>query len=151
MPSNYKTILNTVQTDIQGLSLSGISSTSIVQLKVPTDREVDFPALPGVLIAPFGAKRISPTGGTNASDDIEYPIVIVTLQAGDADQDDNIDRSLQWHETIIGNFVHKRLSSPTSIYTCFVDPRDVFNAAAWFNNYDAGGMVLRFLSREVRS
>jgi hypothetical protein len=150
MPSTYKTILNTVQTDIQGLALSGVSNTSIVQLKVPTDREVDFPALPGVLIAPFGAKRISPSAGTNASDDIEYPVVIVTLQAGDADQDGNMDRSLQWHEDIVGKFIHKRLSSPTSVITCQVDPRDVFNPSAWFNNYDAGGMVLRFMSRELR-
>jgi hypothetical protein len=125
-------------------------STSIIQVKVTTDRETDFPALPGVLIAPFGAKRIDPFGGSNISDDIEYPIVIVTIQESDADQDDNRNRSLSWHEDIIGQFIHKALSGVSGVSTCLVDPRDVFNPAAWFRNIDAGGMVLRFLSREAR-
>ena len=148
--STYKTILDAVQSEIQGLELTAIDSTSVVVHKKATDREDTLPELPGVVIAPMGARTISDTAGTNAKDDIIYPVLVAVLQVGNQDQSTNFDRFTNWTELIIKHFIHQRLTGAATVCTTSVDPRDAFDSVAWTDNIDASGMVLRFLSRETR-
>lgn len=148
MAAVYSDILSEVQADIVALSLSGMAATSIVIAKALPRSEDEFVGgLPGCAIFPFGA--IGERPGTNVRDDIVYPVGILLVQAGNQDQATHRDRMLLWLERIRKAFIHQHLTV-TSVYTCFVDPKDSFNLDAFRQNYDAGGMVLRFVSRESR-
>jgi len=151
--SVYKSIMDAVKTQIEGLSLAGVSNSNIVIRKLATLQEKSgVPTLPAVVIAPFASKVIAQNAGTNASDDIVYPVVVATIAASNRDVDDSIDARLLWHEQIIGKFIHKRLTGVVSVWNCVIDSRDVFEPAAWLNkNHDVGAVVLRFVSREVRT
>lgn len=149
--STYMKILEAVQDVIQGLSLTDIDDASVIVVKVPSQRKGALPALPGVVICPFNAKGVDANAGTNASDDIEYPVLIATIAASNQDPTSNMDRELLWHEQILSAFINQRLTGVTTVMRCTVSPQDTFNPAAWFAGYDAGGMILRFLSRELRA
>jgi hypothetical protein len=151
MATVYGDILRQVVADIKSLSLTGISNSNVYTQKVATDRKKDVAALPAVIVAPFGSKVSPSTGGTNTKDEIEYPVLVATLAAADEDQSTNLDRELTWHESILSKFIHQRLTGVTSVLTCRVDPKDVFDPNAFFGkNLDVGGLILRFISRETR-
>jgi len=152
--STYKDILDAVQSTIQGLDLTGVADANVVIGKVPVaDKNQGdlFSSLPAVLVAPFGTKQSPPNAGTNASDDITYPVLVATLEASNQSQTSNLDRGLQWHEDIMDAFISKRLSGVATVWNCIIDPRDVFDRGMFARNLDVGGMILRFVSREVRS
>lgn len=147
MPSAYGVILNKVVSDIQGLSLTGIAGTSVVRRRVATDRKQDMPALPGILVSPTG--RIQHNNeGSNLRDDITYPVLVLFVQAGNQEQD-NDDNYLTWHETVRKKFIHQPLGVEC-VYTCDIDPRDTYHIPSWLQNLDVGGIVFRFKNREVR-
>jgi hypothetical protein len=149
--SVYYDILKRVQHDIRSLSLTCVAPTNVVIQKVATDRKRTLPALPGVLVSPFGAKVAPATAGTNRRDDIEYPVLVVTLAASNDSQTSDLERETDWHERIISTFIHQRLTGVSSVINCRIDPRDVFNPTAFFDKQlDAGGIILRFVSRETR-
>jgi hypothetical protein len=144
----YNDILNQVQTQLRALDLTGIADANIVIRKRPTQRAL--PAMPGILICPWGSPTIDRSAGTNERDDIEYPVLIATVNVNAMSQTDNVSRNLGWHEDIRQEFINQRLSGVTSVSACFVDPRDSFDPSAFDNSTDLGWMILRFLSREVR-
>lgn len=140
--------MDEVATKIAALSLSGIASSSIVKAKaMPTSEDEFVGGLPGCAIFPHG--NIGELPGTNVRDDIVYPVGILLVQAGNQNQSTNRDRMLLWLEQVRKRFIHQHLTV-TSVYTCMVDPKAAFDLAAWRVNFDAGGMVLRFVSRETR-
>lgn len=149
--SVYNDILTQVSTDVKALALTGITNTNVLILKVATDRKQNVPALPAIVISPFGAKSSPSTAGTNARDDIEYPVLIATLAASNESQTSDLDRELTWHESIMSAFINQPLNGVASVFTCRVNPQDVFNPAAFFDKQlDVGGTVFRFVSREAR-
>jgi hypothetical protein len=150
MPASLEeSILTTVQSEIQGLSLDGIASGNVIVGKVARDHRRDLKDLPGVVIACFSRKRLLP-GGTNASNDIEYPILVVTLQKTTQDQLENRDRSLDWHERILTKFHDKRLGAVTGLPTV-VDPSFRFEPQGFRNNLDVGVLILRVRHRQTKN
>lgn len=151
--SAYKQIIDEVDTQITALSLTGVSN--VITMKYSTLRKKEVSGLPAVLISPFGQPRVV-TGtpadniGTNV---IQYPVAVMCVQAGNQDQTTNYDRILLWLQQIFTEFYHKEVAAVTAgnVYTCEVDPRDSFNPDAWFDNLDAGGLVLRFNTQLARS
>lgn len=149
--SVYKQILDAVQAKCKQILLTGMTASNVVVQKVPSDRTSQITSKTGVLISPFGSPNINPRGGTNASDDISYPVVIILIQPGNQDQITNMNRFLLWQQKVRRTFIHQRLAGVSEVYTCFVEPRDAFNPSAWLSkNLDASGMVLRFMARESR-
>lgn len=148
MTSTYQSILSAVQSEIQGLDLTGIDDANVVVMKVPTARKGALPGFPGVVIAPFGQKR--ELAGTNEQDDISYPVLVAYIATNGEDPTANLDRALTWHQQIEKHFINQRLTGVSSVLTCTYDPRDVFDPAKFFDGYDAGGVILRFVSRESR-
>ena len=142
-------ILTQVQTDVQGLSLTGIVNENVVIHKVASERDRHMPGLPGIIIAESGAKTIQLTG-SNVRDDIEYPVVIITIAPSNQDQDLNRSRNQTWHEAIISKFIHQHLTAVPSVWKCTINPRDVFDRTSFDRNLDVGGVILRFTSRETR-
>lgn len=150
--STYKQILDAVEDTIEGLSLTDIADSSVVVLKhAITARKGDLPVLPGVVIAPFGAISMPKDAGTNASDDITYPVIVAHVQPSNESNTSNMERALKWHQRIAAAFRSKRLGAVTCVYTCNVDPLPVFAYPEWLRGHDIGGMVLNFVSRELRA
>lgn len=158
MASIYEQILVAVREKCKTLLPTGVDPDNVIIHKVPSDRKEYLPeTLPAVIVAPVGRVTISPTEGGNSEDVIRYPVMVALIQksataaSGSKPQDDNRDRMLQWHETVRRAFVHQRLGSVEGTPYCDnVDPGDTFNAAAFFKNHDAGGMVFKFRSQESR-
>lgn len=151
MPSStYLSILEAVQTKIRSLSLTDIDTANVVIGKLPVARKGLLPGLPGVLIAPSGAKSANRDGGTNSRDDIAYPVLVTTLAKSDQHPSTNLDREFVWHEAILSAFLHQPLDGVATVITCEISPHDVFEPSAWMSGYDTGGIVLRFVSRESR-
>lgn len=110
--SDIGLLMQDIQEDIQGLSLTGLADANVVILPVPMDDEYDLvPGLPAVVICPFGTEVIGP--GTNASDEIMYPILVAILQKTSdiEDADDPVDQQdiyLNWRQQIFDNQIHNR-------------------------------------------
>jgi hypothetical protein len=147
-------ILEAVQTAIQGLSLSGVSSANVVLLKVATDQAPDLPGVkfPAILIAPFGAETLTPTAGTNLRDDIEYPVLVAIVVADNRSQTTGFETYLGWRQSIRRKFHHKTeaFSGVSSVFNSVVTPLAVVDAPAWVRNSFVSGLVVRVSSREVR-
>lgn len=146
--------LTTVQTAIQGLSLSGIANDHILVQKVISTSVKDLPAteFPCVLIAPFGKEDMLETG-TNLRDDIVYPIVAAIFAADDGSQTSNFNAYLTWREQIRKAFYNKNpFSSIMSVYQSKIQPLDIVDLFSWDKlNLFASGFLLQVYSREART
>jgi len=151
--SAYNQIIDEVKTQITALSLTGMSN--IVKMKRSTVRKKEVAGLPAVLISPFGQPRmISGTPADNIGENvIEYPVAVLLVQAGNADQATNYDRMALWIQQVTMEFHHTSISAVTAgnCYTCEVAPQEMFQQDAWLDNLDLGGLVLRFACQITRS
>ena len=148
----YEEILKQVAADITSLPLQGMAVKNIKQCKLARKQDNDqhVAGLPCVLVSPFGSPSVLGTG-TNASDDIGYPVLVAVVQAGNQNQTGNLTRFLEWQEVIRKQFISQQLDNVTEVHRCLVEPRDTLDVAAWFQDYDAGGAVFRFHAREARA
>ena len=62
---------------IQGLTLAGLASENVQRQLVPLDRDLVLTALPAVRVGPQGREAYD--GGTNAADDIAYPVQVLIV------------------------------------------------------------------------
>jgi len=141
-------ILSAVKSVILGLELDGISDGNVVVAKRAVGRKGLLPALPGVVITPEEGPQVE--AATAAADDLIYLVQVATVQAANQDATANLERALQWREDIINAFKHRRLSDVASVYHCDVSPLPAFDKNAWLAQYDTGGVLLGFRSREIR-
>lgn len=146
------TILNAVQSQIIGMSLTGMTDANVLRMKVPVNRAQDLPRdnpYPCILIAPYGAEE--PVDGTNESDDIKYPVLIVILAADQNEQDFELDKYFTWREQIRQKFHYKRLTGCTTVYQGEVFPQAIVEASAWFTEAKfISSLLVKFTSRELR-
>ena len=149
MSSIYETILQAVASEIQGLGLTDIPSTSVVVGKVPTDRKDLLQTIPGIVVTPWGDSL--EVGGSNVSDDIGYPVFIAMIQKSNTSQSENRDRALQWSESIVKKFRNKRLAGVSTTYICRVKRDSKFDPSMFFSaNVDVNTILLSFENRELR-
>jgi len=150
MTATLETILRTVQSEIQGLSLVDIADDHLHVQKVPSTRNFTASDFPAILIAPAGAPKFNKTGGTNLRDEIEYPVGVYIVDADNQDQTVNRNKYLNWYEIILKKFRTPRLSGVDTIINSYVSPGLVVDPG-WF---EAGefhaGMTLWFISWETR-
>jgi len=150
--SIHSTLLEAAQTAVQDLNLTGISDSNVVILQAPVDRAQWLPALPGIVIAPIGVETFG--AGTNASDDIGYPVAIVILAAANQDQTTSRDARLYWRELIVNQFIENRMPVSLTNATLFnqtIEGLPIVDAQAWFgSNLFVSGIVVRCHVRKAR-
>lgn len=143
-------ILDAAVTALQALTLTGITSTNIVQLTVPDDKDRWIPDLPGIIVAPFGTEAFA--RGTNKSDDIGYPVLIAILDSGNEQNTTSLDARLLWRETILDHFIHNRLGvAGVSIYDQTIEPASIVDQAAWYQKQlFVSALIMRVWARKQR-
>lgn len=143
-------ILAAVQARVQGLSLSGVSSSNIDVRKVPSDRNL---TLPGIVIC--GLKEAAPPlQGTVNLDDVIYPVLIGCIEADNQESTltANLNRHTLWRQTIRRSFhAQPRLAGVPTVINSFVEPSELCSFDGWRNNKWASGLIVRFTSREPRT
>lgn len=142
-------ILTAVQARVQGLALTGVTSSNIVVRKVPTDRGV---TLPGIIICPI--KESTPANeGVQALDDVLYPVLIVCSESDNQESTlaANMNRHTLWRQTIRRAFSsNPRLTGVSEVINASVEPSDLCSFEAWNKNKWASGLIVRFRARETR-
>lgn len=147
-------VLIQVRTTIQGLSLSGITSSNIVDMLVGDDESGDGPNVGGypcIVVCYAGqGEAAQQDGGTNLSTDWVYPASVVILAAENRDQTTHRERNLIWRQSIRNAFHKKRLSgiSPGIAYECNVRPGTVADRPRWLKNQHAQVLVVAVTVRE---
>jgi hypothetical protein len=138
---------------IRDLSLAGLSSENIVRQLVPLDRDISPTSLPAIRIGPGGSEQIDLRRGTNAADDIGYPVQVVMRARANQDlaAGSGGDAWLHWREQIVQAFHNHRLSDVPSVFQCIVEPREIVAPNAWFQqNLWVSALVVRCTARRSR-
>lgn len=147
-------ILTQVKNCIQALTLNGLDVANVKVVKIPwatrifgEERSLTYP---GILISPLGVEAMNATAGTNASDDVGYPVLVSIFAADQQDFEANLEDYLKWRETIARAFRNQRLDGVSGVYTCIVEPGQVMQPEAFVRNTWQSTLTLRFFSRETR-
>lgn len=150
--------LEAIATRLQGLSLSGIASASIVAQWNPlahrfqnTNGETPELALPGIVIWPSGSEIIPPEAGTNYRDSIGYPCAVTIIATQDMSAlASDMDARLVWRSRCIGAFRAQRLPNVPEVVQAFVEPQTIVDAAAWLQGFWSSSFLVRCNAREAR-
>lgn len=149
--STHKLICEYVQTGIRALSLDGIASA---QVHVLWGINPDITVFPAIFVCAAGSESV--IGGTNARDDISYPVVIYDCDRKPAEDGQFMDAALLRRSRIRKLFINQHLSAavsggPASVYTCRVEGSPILDVAilAAFQML-VHPLALSFISREAR-
>jgi hypothetical protein len=155
--ATFTTIKNSILTALQGATFEapGISQANIRLLKVLTNLEQDIAAAgvsyPCLLVAPFGNEQLDPSKGTNVSDDITYPVVVVMSDADEQDQQKNAELYDNWQQTVREAFHNKRLTGASLVFRCAVEALANPDVQSWMDNsLYVWGLVIKATTREQR-
>lgn len=143
--------LEAVQSEIQGLALSGLPSAQVYAKKLPTDRDVTLPA---VVCSLPGHAPEQLAGGLNQREDVGYPVLVTLIVAENQDLAINADADTHalWREKIVLHFHNQRLTGVSEVFTCKVEPRAIVDMDAFLNrNLLAGSLLVRCLARMPRT
>lgn len=155
MSSRHYTCLQQAQSEIQDMSLTGISNDNILILSVSTNRPADIGGedrgidYPYILISPFGTEQIG--GPENDSDDITYPVLIAIIDSANQNQSSNLDRNLQWRESIIDHFHWNKFDGIPGPHVTTVLPLTIINTEQFVHgNLWVSGLVINFTITATR-
>lgn len=140
---------------LRALTFAGIESSKIVGLQVLTDEKSAVSAIPAVLVCPLGAESMSPEAGTNASDDIGYPIAVVFLAASNDAHTGNRDARLLWRERAVDHFIRNRMAvtlpAGSHLIDQFIEPQNAIDPGSWFQKQlFLSAFVVRCVVRKQR-
>lgn len=151
-------ILQAVKTGITGLSLSGLSSSSVIVCKTSLIRKKEFDtgSLPAVTVAPIGSEQINTAAGSNVRDDVVYGIVISIVGSDEQDQGTSRDTWFGWRQSIRRKF-HNKLDAFSSITAAAiinstVTPGPIVDKDSWLDNsLFVSHLLIQVTSRESRT
>lgn len=151
----FEQCLNGVLAKIQGLSLTGLLSTSLAVSKFPHRRALpDFatiPAISGGLVCPLRDSMQPVTSGQN---DIAYEVLVTLWYPSNKSLTANIGPHLKWRKTILDSFQvvsgQAALAGVPAVYNVETDPGIVFDAASFDSNFDVQQITVRCFERRLR-
>jgi hypothetical protein len=150
--SQLWTLVTEAVTEIQALSLSGVTNTNIVTQVAPSDRENWMPGFPGIAVTPGGSFTFP--GGTNRSDDIGYPVGVLYVDSVADNPSFNADAAFTLLDQLIQHFIHNRLTVALpsgNIMDQWVEGLSPIELNAWRQrNQFVDGFVVRVLCRVPR-
>lgn len=151
----FEAMRNAVQAKIQTLSLPGDPQSNLLPItgeRVYKQMEqlahlVQYPCV--VILEEDEQETVTPA--TNARDDIGYPVRVLLMDRSGKLFDKRLPTYLLWRQRIMRAFEEQRLPGVASIWTCHVQPLLVVDTRTrQMYEHLVSGMVLRFVSRELR-
>jgi hypothetical protein len=136
-----------IQSRIRNLLLEDIASGSVIIRKVPDPRSTTFPL---VVICPGKNENMNPLAGTNAMDDVGYPVTVLVVESDNQTLETDHAKYLLWRRKIAAAFRGQRLPGVPEIMTCTIEPADIVSQTAWFKNIFVTALTVRCNSREDR-
>lgn len=143
-------LLLAVQDLIQALSLDGLLPAEIIVQKFPINAKTSPPPAgltKGIFITPG---RETLTFRTNLKDDYGYPVQVTYFAVANRSLTSNISRAMKWRDKIWKANIFQYVGGIAGVFNCIPEPGPIFDTGAWAEQFDAGSLVLRFLSREAR-
>lgn len=151
--SKHMKILEASRAVVIGLDLLGIADRNCKILDVLQGKGKWIDSYPCCELAPSGRENISPTAGTNLSDDFGWPVFIALIDAANQEIDlKKLDQRLLWREKVVDAFIHRRLTvDGVGQFDCTIEPSGVVDSRAWFDrNLYVSPLLVRVHSRERR-
>ena len=146
--------LTAVQSVVQALGLTGVSSDDVVVKKLPLVRSVanDGLSYPAIIISP-GRPVLPPAAGSNREDDVVYAVGITLLDTDNQERTlaAELNTRLSWIRDIRRAFHNKTLSGVSSVYQCVVEQSDPVWPAGWAANLWVTSLTIRCYSRQNRN
>lgn len=145
----FDDILTEVRSGIQGLDLEGVDDAN-----VNVRKSVDVLDLnrPNVQVTTPRPEIMRHDDGTNAQDDVVYPVLVTLVDADNQNQHLHFGTYLNWRERIAAHFRHQPLSGVSGVSTCHVEPLDIVDEKTWLSEKKlwVSGLLLLFSAREDR-
>lgn len=136
----FTEIDNLALDDTEGSGIGALSSDDIGIGHVPVDSDQLRTDYPAIALAPFGAEEIDTEVGTNASDQITYPVGVFILYPVAGIHDFLIlDNLLYWREVILDHFIENRswmsgiLPAGTQEVFCRLTPLEIVDPIGWYD------------------
>lgn len=154
----YDQILDAVRAEIVDLALTGVSASNVKRMKTPQALARNLPStqFPCVIVCPW--EQVTFGQGSNRRDDPVYPVLVALINAENADQSTNDDRTAKWAQDVRRRFHLPAQGTATDpfadideVFSSEVDPRPIYNLGDWSNNLGVTGFVIRVSAREVRT
>jgi hypothetical protein len=145
----HDTILSSIVTVIQGLTLTGIASANIKRRMLPKASET-LDKLPAVLVAPAsgkGRRRPHTWGAVNRV----YPIEVAIVTPVNRDFATKIADVTQWLQTIEAAFDGPRISGAATVWDVDVDVGATFDRSTLNQQYAYSSLLLNVHSHELWS
>lgn len=152
----HKQCLDAVVSVIESLSLAGIDNANIVSVKAPDAGlfgQEGALSLPVVFVSPI-QEQTPWQEGLNSDDDILYGVLVTLVRAGggqDETVEANLNAHLQSRESIRRAFLNEGLVAVPTVFTCRIEPSQLYKRIAWPANLELWELTIRCVSRENRS
>jgi hypothetical protein len=153
----HKRILDAVALRIRGIGLDGVLDASVITQWVPdaadfvpTRDAAAVKAMPGVICSMFGTEAMNPLAGTNARDEIGFPVTITMLDRQNKDLTANLERNTGWRYKIAAAFRNQRLAGVREIDYCIIEPSIIVVPESWAEGYWHSSLVVRCFGRFPR-
>jgi hypothetical protein len=140
--SVFEQTLFATRDKIAGLGLSGITTGQVIASRFPWVRQLLKTA--GVLVCPR-PEQIIPA--TNQSSDRGYGVLVAMASPSNRNLTAGLGDVLLWRQQIVDAFIDKAPLAGVPIYTCRVEPADVFWESGFRDQYDVSALVLRMIER----
>ena len=145
--SIYRQCLDAVRDVIVGLALEGLEPSNIVIRKFAWNGEH---VTPGIFCCPAADR---PQYATNRRDDVDYPIQVVIVRAGNRQLTDHLNTTLLWREQIRLAFAALLRGGPAlpgveEVYTTRIEPGAVHDWGAFQAMWDIGSLTIHCVARE---
>lgn len=153
MTAAYGMILDATLATVRGLTLTGIDNplTQIIKRFLPKASE-ELDTLPLVVVAPSETPEdVRPLSGENdKAVEVIYAVDIVTIAASQHDFASNMDRYLDWRETIRQAFQEPTANNAPTVFDTEIKPFSPFDRPLLNQNYAYCGLRVLFHSAERR-
>ena len=148
MPSPYDSILNSVQSLVDDLGLSGVV---VKKVKLPKVQEI-IDSLPLIAIVPSPEPESIQEFSFNEQN-ITYKVDVVIIRSNDGDLTmDSDDTTMNWRNQIINVFRPLvTLTGVSSVWNIFVKPKIPLDTPKLSEHYDYSGIRLLIHNIESRS
>ena len=137
-----------LKTAVDSLLLTDLPAAKVIKRWYPGEFKGKSPEAPSVQICPFGSEDIP--GVLNNTDDVTYPVILVTIDRVDGESAGNLTRDLLWREKISRAVRFQVPAGISEVYMTDLAPEVLVHPDLWEMGIVASGLVFLYRSRERR-